>query len=174
MQSDLVKKLQDALVAQGYYVGTADGHYGDKTDAAVRYYQSCAGLGIDGIAGQHVLDYLGVVDANDTVHVQLPAADVVSGPGHYSMHVTGTAAEQGVRVVAWFRGANGDHRAEVTVNLTANQATQADIDIPSEVVATSGEYHVLVNVFNHAGTSLGEQTGVVHVHHEGAAAPAPH
>jgi hypothetical protein len=138
----------------------------------VGYYESCNGLEIDGIAGQHVLDYLGVVESNDRVHIALPATDVISGPGHYSVHVTGAAAEHGVRVVAWFRGANGDHQAEpVSIDLVANQPTQADITIPTEVVQATGEYHVLVYAFPASGAdSLGEETGTVHVHHDAAAA----
>jgi len=177
-----VRRLQEALVAQGYYVGTVDGVFGNKTMAAVGYYQSVCGLEIDGVAGPHVYDYLGVADVNDSVHIELPATDVINGPGHYTVHVMGNVTKHGARVLAWFRGANGDHNTEaVTVDLVPNQHVQADLPIPQDVVQAGGEYHVVVYCMDGAN-SIGEQTGVVHVHHEaghagsGAAQPAgsPH
>lgn len=168
-QGEDVTRLQQALIAQGYFVGAADGHFGEKTAAALAYFQSASGMKIDAIAGPQTYDYLGIADQHDSVHLQLPAPDVVNGPGNYSVHVTGTSAVQGVRIVAWFRGANGEHHAEATVNLTANQPVQADIPIPGEVVQATGEYHVLVYAF-HGSESIGEQAGSFHVHHEGQAA----
>ena len=167
---DDVKHLQEALVAQGYYVGAVDGQFGNKTAAAVAYYQSVCGLEIDGMAGPQVYDYLGVADVNDSVHIELPATDVINGPGHYTVHVMGNVTKQGARVVAWFRGANGDHNSEpVTINLVPNQHVQADLPIPQDVVQATGEYHVVVYVFDGSNT-IGEQTGTVHVHHEAGAA----
>lgn len=46
-----VRKLQEALNAQGGYGLDTDGVYGSKTQAAVRDYQSKNGLSVDGIAG---------------------------------------------------------------------------------------------------------------------------
>lgn len=55
-----VKKLQEALVAAGYDVGStgADGVYGAKTEAAVKAYQKANGLTVDGIAGKNTLGAL--------------------------------------------------------------------------------------------------------------------
>jgi hypothetical protein len=47
-----VTKLQQALNAQGYDCGTADGIFGAKTEAAVRAFQQANGLTVDGIAGK--------------------------------------------------------------------------------------------------------------------------
>jgi len=165
-QGEDVRRLQEALVAQGYYIGNVDGVFGDKTAAAVAYFQSVCGLQIDAIAGQQTYDYLGVADVNDSVHIELPQQDVISAAGNYSVHVLGNVTKNGVRIVAWFRGANGDHHAEATINLAPNQHVQADIPIPNEVVQATGEYHVLVHAFDGAN-SIGEQAGSVHVHHEG-------
>lgn len=55
-----VREVQQALVDQGYYVGSVDGQFGPKTDAAVRYYQSCNGLTVDGIVGSVTAGSLGV------------------------------------------------------------------------------------------------------------------
>lgn len=46
-----VRKLQEALNAQGGYGLATDGVFGSKTQAAVRDYQSKNGLSVDGIAG---------------------------------------------------------------------------------------------------------------------------
>jgi peptidoglycan hydrolase-like protein with peptidoglycan-binding domain len=168
-QGDDVRHLQEALVAQGYYLGSVDGHFGEKTAAALAYFQSTNGMHIDAVAGQQTYDYLGIADQHDSVHIELPAVDVINAAGNYTVHVMGTAARDGVRVVAWFRGANGDHHAEATVTLAPNQHVEAAIPIPNEVVQATGEYHVLVQAF--AGPeSIGEQAGMVHVHHEGQAA----
>lgn len=55
-----VKKLQEALVAAGYNVGStgADGVYGKNTEAAVKAYQKANGLTVDGIAGKNTLGAL--------------------------------------------------------------------------------------------------------------------
>ena len=47
-----VKQLQQNLVGLGYLEGTADGHYGAKTAAAVKKFQADFGLAADGRAGK--------------------------------------------------------------------------------------------------------------------------
>lgn len=55
-----VKKMQEALVAAGYDVGSsgADGVFGANTQTAVRKYQQDHGLAVDGIAGSNTLGSL--------------------------------------------------------------------------------------------------------------------
>ena len=55
-----VEKLQNALIAAGYDVGStkADGVYGKNTEAAVKAYQKDNGLTVDGIAGKNTLGAL--------------------------------------------------------------------------------------------------------------------
>lgn len=57
---DYVKKMQQALVDQGYSVGSygVDGVFGKDTKAAVTAYQTDNGLKIDGIAGDETLGHL--------------------------------------------------------------------------------------------------------------------
>lgn len=53
-----VVELQKELVHLGYQVGTADGKYGSKTEAAVRNFQKDHGLRVDGLAGTQTIKEL--------------------------------------------------------------------------------------------------------------------
>lgn len=57
-KSDTVLKLQQALLSKGYAVGTPDGSFGPKTDAAVRAYQKDNNLVVDGIIGERTYNAL--------------------------------------------------------------------------------------------------------------------
>ncbi len=50
-KGDEVTRLQKRLAAAGFDPGAADGHFGPKTDAALRAFQADAGIDADGIAG---------------------------------------------------------------------------------------------------------------------------
>ena len=53
-----VKKLQNRLKELGYLKGSADGDFGDATEAAVRAFQAQNGLSVDGKAGPATLSKL--------------------------------------------------------------------------------------------------------------------
>lgn len=46
--SDLVRRIQDGLAQQGFYLGMIDGRFGPRTEAAIRAYQESADLPVDG------------------------------------------------------------------------------------------------------------------------------
>ena len=46
-----VRAMQRALKSKGYYTGTVDGKFGQKTRSAVYRYQKAIGLTADGICG---------------------------------------------------------------------------------------------------------------------------
>ncbi|MBQ7887621.1 MAG: peptidoglycan-binding protein [Clostridia bacterium] len=54
-RSGYVKRLQKALAALGYDPGSADGKFGERTENAVKLYQTARGLAIDGVAGRATL-----------------------------------------------------------------------------------------------------------------------
>ena len=54
-RSGYEKRLQKALAALGYDPGSADGKFGEKTENAVKLYQSMRSLTSDGIAGRATL-----------------------------------------------------------------------------------------------------------------------
>ena len=54
-RSGYVTRLQKALIALGYYTGSADGYFGSGTEDAVRAYQQARGLQVDGVAGRATL-----------------------------------------------------------------------------------------------------------------------
>jgi mannosyl-glycoprotein endo-beta-N-acetylglucosaminidase len=53
-----VKTLQHALKSKGYFTGTIDGEYGQKTQSAVYRYQKAIGLHANGKAGNTTLTAL--------------------------------------------------------------------------------------------------------------------
>lgn len=50
--------LQQALIGLGYLSGSADGHYGPRTEDAVRSFQRAYGLSVDGSAGPNTMTAL--------------------------------------------------------------------------------------------------------------------
>lgn len=54
-RSGYVTRLQKALIALGYYTGSADGYFGSGTEDAVRAYQQARELQVDGVAGRATL-----------------------------------------------------------------------------------------------------------------------
>jgi hypothetical protein len=58
-----VKGLQILLNGRGYNCGTVDGDFGSRTDKALRLYQSCNKLEVDGVAGPQTMGSLLGVEA---------------------------------------------------------------------------------------------------------------
>jgi hypothetical protein len=59
MSSELIMKVQQALIQAGYNPGPADGNYGDQTRAAVVTYQKTKGLG-EGALTYETMESLGI------------------------------------------------------------------------------------------------------------------
>ncbi len=54
-KEDLVYRVQRGLSRQGFFLGAVDGIYGPETEAAVRAYQSNAGLPVDGVITEQLV-----------------------------------------------------------------------------------------------------------------------
>jgi uncharacterized protein (TIGR02594 family) len=55
MSSDTVKRIQQALLRQGFFPGEVDGIWGRRTIAAVKAFQEHVGIVVDGIVGPKTL-----------------------------------------------------------------------------------------------------------------------
>jgi peptidoglycan hydrolase-like protein with peptidoglycan-binding domain len=152
-----VEALQNALVAQGYYVGTVDGKYGNRTAAAVAYFQSCNGLTIDGIAGPQTQQMLGIDHHAGAVEMTLPAADAVTGD-HYAVTVNVSHATH-VRVVVWFTAGTTQVNTEGSVDAQPGAAATVTVEIPTDIRAHEDEVHVTAYAFDQQGTQLDEKAG---------------
>lgn len=80
-QSTAVRAMQRALKSKGYYKGTVDGKFGQKTRSAVYRYQKAIGLRADGKPGNKTLSalYEGTSAAN-TVDNKKASAVVTKNP----------------------------------------------------------------------------------------------
>lgn len=58
MENSTVKRLQERLNASGFDVGSADGKFGPRTQAAVRDFQRSQGLRADGVVGRRTFQAL--------------------------------------------------------------------------------------------------------------------
>jgi hypothetical protein len=146
-QGDEVKALQEALVAQGYYVGAVDSVFGIKTGVALGYFQSCNNLSIDGIAGPQVFELLGIGGVQPgSVEMTLPEADARISNFVYDV-VVNASTETDVRVVVWFRTGGEEVHAEATVHVPADGNATASIDVPESLRDAEAEVHTTALAF---------------------------
>lgn len=61
MRGEDVREVQERLNELNYYCGEADGIFGNKTNIAVKNFQSDRGLTIDGIVGKYTTEALGFI-----------------------------------------------------------------------------------------------------------------
>jgi hypothetical protein len=142
-----VKELQEALIAQGYYVGAVDSHFGIKTGVALGYFQSCNNLTIDGIAGPQVFELLGIHGQQPgSVEMTLPPADARIVDWTYDVEVN-ASTETDVRVVVWFRAGGEEVHAEASVHVPANGNATASVEVPESVRDAEAEVHTTALAF---------------------------
>ena len=72
-----VRQMQEILAAQGYLSGKADGVFGSATVAALKRFQTAAGLKSDGICGEDTMNALKTLAADPTY--ALPGCVVKQG-----------------------------------------------------------------------------------------------
>lgn len=101
-KGDAVKNLQARLIALGYLTGSADGEFGDNTRAAVRAFQTAAGLSSDGIAGPQTLAavYADNAPKKDTSAPANPGTTTTPSTSVSGSGVKDTDYETGAKIVA--------------------------------------------------------------------------
>jgi len=75
-----IRRMQQRLKELGYLHGSADGDFGDATEAAVRYFQERNGLSVDGKAGTYTLDKLYSSSAKRAFATPTPTAKPTATP----------------------------------------------------------------------------------------------
>jgi peptidoglycan hydrolase-like protein with peptidoglycan-binding domain len=158
---DEVRRVQEALVNLGYFVGAIDGQYGLKTAAAVAYLQSTHGLDIDGVAGPQVFGLLDVSDSFDVgVTAQWPNIEVWHAGDEFVVQldpVDGLTQAMDVRVVVWFRGPGGEEHTEEQVTVTPGSHALAHLNLPSTTAQSQGEVYFTGYVFDMQGSPLSDE-----------------
>ncbi|MBQ9326130.1 MAG: peptidoglycan-binding protein [Clostridia bacterium] len=97
---EAVTRLQTALKALGYRIGTIDGSYGAYTENAVRKFQKRNGLTVDGIAGESTQEKIyaqaekkgTTVTASATAASQVTSADTYFGGDYATITTSSTKA----------------------------------------------------------------------------------
>jgi peptidoglycan hydrolase-like protein with peptidoglycan-binding domain len=147
-----VKALQEALVAQGYFVGAIDGVFGLHTLAAVVYFQSVNGLALDGVVGPATLELLGVGDHAGAVEMTLPAPDAVKGDSYEI--IVNSSVNKTVRIVVWFTAGSHQEHTETTVDVNAGSSAFIGLTVPSVIGEHEGEVHVHATAYPPTGTDV--------------------
>lgn len=79
-QGEDVRAMQEMLNNLGYYCGTADGIFGNKTSEAVKDFQEYNNLTIDGVAGPKTLEILAARSAQVDPDAELDEPDGPTQP----------------------------------------------------------------------------------------------
>ena len=108
MKGDEVRKLQQALIDQGYLSGTADGIFGTHTENAVRAFQKKHNLKADGLAGLKTQELL--YQNSSAASSGTPAASDASGSAG-SPATSGSSAPSGSSSSSGSSGSSGSSRS---------------------------------------------------------------
>lgn len=148
-ESSRVRALQRALKSKGYYTGTVDSKYGQKTRSAVYRYQKAIGITADGRAGNKTLTALYdglsaansidgkkaaavVVKSSKTLYYGCTGASVrnlqrlLKKAGYYKGSVDGKFGDLTIIAVKrfqWAKGLHGDGKVGTTTMDALKKAT---------------------------------------------------
>jgi peptidoglycan hydrolase-like protein with peptidoglycan-binding domain len=114
-----VTALQKALKSKGYYTGTVDGKFGQKTRSAIYRYQKAIGITADGKAGNMTLTalYDGLSAAN-AISGKVKATIVVKDSDTLYYGCTGTKVKTLQRLlkkVGYYKGSVDGKFGDITV-----------------------------------------------------------
>ena len=90
-EGEAVRSVQQALIDLNYLSGKADGVYGDKTEEAVRRFQSAYGLTVDGLAGTQTQNKLFNVVAGKSSKKATTTTTTTTSPTVSSADLTRTS-----------------------------------------------------------------------------------
>ncbi len=142
-----VKILQNRLIVLGYISGTADGTFGETTEAAVAAFQKRNSLGNDGVAGPSTLTKLYSSSAKK-------ANAVVSNLGSLTVGMTGggvKALQQQLKNLGYYNGkVDGDFGAGTQ---SAVLAFQAAAGLKQDGIAGTATLNAIYGGGSSGGTS---------------------
>lgn len=154
-QGPSVAELQTLLREAGIYSGSITGFYGEETEAAVRQFQSSAGLSVDGIAGQQTIAALRSTSASsdddqppslnpglDADQVRRLQEDLAS-LGYYTGSADGVYGSQTEAAVREFQAA-----AQLTVDGIAGANTRAVLEQQTETASVSSPAAAIPDEFS--------------------------
>lgn len=160
-QGPSVAELQTLLREAGVYSGSITGFYGEDTEAAVRQFQSSAGLGVDGIAGRQTLTALRSastpadsaeppslnpgLDADQVRRLQEDLASL----GYYTGGVDGVYGTQTEAAVREFQAAH-----QLTVDGIAGANTRAALEQQTATASVSSPATAIPDLTPDASPSL--------------------
>ncbi|MCE5342805.1 MAG: peptidoglycan-binding protein [Eubacteriales bacterium] len=118
-ESTQVQALQRALKSKGYYKGTVDGTFGQKTRSAVYRYQKAIGITADGRAGNKTLTalYDGLSAANE-IDGKKAAAVITKNPDTLYYGCTGSKVKSLQRMLkkaGYFKGSIDGKFGDLTI-----------------------------------------------------------
>ena len=148
-----VKILQNRLIVLGYLSGTADGEFGETTEAAVKAFQSRNGLDNDGVAGPTTLTKLYSSSARK-------ASSVAGHLGSLRPGMNGTAVrnlQKDLRTLGYYTGSvDGDYGDGTT---TAVRNFQVAAGLTADGIAGKATLNAIESTLNGGPISGGSSSG---------------
>ena len=148
-----VKILQNRLIVLGYLSGTADGEFGETTEAAVLAFQKRNSIYADGVAGPTTLTKLYSSSAKK-------AASVVANLGSLREGSSGGAVrtlQENLRSLGYYSGSiDGDYGSGTTAAVTAFQQANG---LTADGVAGKRTLNAIYAAVNGGSSSSGSSGG---------------
>lgn len=144
-----VKILQNRLIVLGYLTGTADGEFGETTEAAVKAFQKRNSIYDDGVAGPTTLTKLYSSSAKK-------ASSVVANLGSIRPGTNGSAVralQQQLKTLGYYSGSvDGDYGSGTTAAVTAFQQANG---LTADGIAGKATQNAIYAAINGGSSSSG-------------------
>lgn len=147
-----VKILQNRLIVLGYLTGTADGEFGETTEAAVRAFQKRNSIYDDGVAGPTTLTKLYSSSAKK-------ASSVVANLGSIRPGTNGSAVralQQQLKTLGYYSGSvDGDYGSGTTAAVTAFQQANG---LTADGIAGKATQNAIYSAINGGSSNNGNSS----------------